>query len=68
MMRGQDITARVRQDHFASPGDLYLFGCLLDEFLSSYGSINTYTRFVLQEITRGDTYQWPVRIGDHPLI
>ncbi|HOO36904.1 MAG TPA: type VI secretion system baseplate subunit TssF [Deltaproteobacteria bacterium] len=68
MMRGQDITARMRQDHFASPGDLYLFGCLLDEFLSSYGSINTYTRFVLQEITRGDTYQWPVRIGDHPLI
>jgi len=68
MMRGQDITVRLRQDHFASYGDLYLFGCTLDEFLSSYGSINTYTRFVVQEISRGDTYQWPVRIGDHPLI
>ena len=68
MMRGQDITARLRQDHFSSPGDLYLFGCMLDEFLSSYGSINTYTRFVVQEISKGDTYRWPVRIGDHPLI
>jgi type VI secretion system protein ImpG len=68
MMRGQDITVSLRQDHFASPGDLFLFGCILDEFLASYGSINTYTRFSVLEVTKGDRYQWPVRIGDYPLI
>ncbi|MBC2694635.1 MAG: type VI secretion system baseplate subunit TssF [Desulfobacteraceae bacterium] len=68
MMRGQEIRIKVRNDHFAGQGDLFLFGCVLDEFLSSYASINTYTNLVVEEILKGDLYQWPARIGDHPLI
>jgi len=68
MMRGQEIWAKLRQDHFASPGDLFLFGCVLDEFLASYASLNTYTQLAIQDAVKGDTYQWPARIGDHPLI
>lgn len=68
MMRGQEIKLRIRQDHFASAGDLFLFGCVLDHFLGGYASVNTYTRFSIQEILKGDIYQWPARIGDRPLI
>ena len=68
MMRGQSIKLRLRQDHFASPGDLYLFGCALDHFLGCYASINNYTDLVVEEVLKGETYRWPPRIGDRPLI
>lgn len=68
LMRGQEIKMKIRQDHFASPGDLFLFGCILDYFLGGYASLNTYTRLTIQEILKGDLYQWPARMGDRPLI
>src|SRR6185369_13400748 len=33
-MRGREIRIQMRQDHFAGPGDMYLFGCVLDHFLN----------------------------------
>lgn len=68
MMRGQDIRLKVRQDHFAGVGDLYLFGSIIDHFLGNYASINTYTRLTITETVKGDEFQWPARIGAHPLI
>jgi type VI secretion system protein ImpG len=68
MMRGQDIRIKMRQDHFASQGDLYLFGCVLDHFFGNYASLNTYTRLIIRETTKGNIYQWPARLGNHPLI
>jgi type VI secretion system protein ImpG len=60
-LRGNDICLRGRQDHFAGPGDLYLFGCVLDRFLAEYSSVNCYTRLTLEELMRGECRQWPVR-------
>lgn len=60
-MRGNHICLKVRRDHFAGPGDLYLFGCVLDRFLAEYSSINCYTRLTLEEPLRGESRQWPMR-------
>lgn len=68
MRSGREISIKARQDHFSSPGDLYLFGCILDHFLGSYASINTFTRLIIEDVVKGDIYRWPERIGDHPLI
>jgi type VI secretion system protein ImpG len=68
MMRGQEVRLKLRQDHFAGPGDLFLFGCVLDYFLGAYASVNTYTQLFVDEIVKGDTYRWPARVGDRPLI
>jgi type VI secretion system protein ImpG len=68
IMRGRQISLEVRQDHFAGPGDLYLFSTILDFFLSSYASINTFTQLTVKETLKGEVYQWPARIGEHPLI
>jgi type VI secretion system protein ImpG len=68
MMRGRDIKVEARHDHFASQGDLFLFGSILDHFLGSYASINTFTMLTLREVITGETYQWPARLGDHPLV
>ena len=67
-MRGRDIGLEARHDHFAGNGDLFLFGSILDSFLGSYASINTYTRLALKDIITGETYNWPARIGDKTLI
>jgi type VI secretion system protein ImpG len=60
-LRWSEISLKVRQDHFAGPGDMYLFGCVLDCFLASYASINSFTRLRMDEILRGGSYQWPIR-------
>jgi type VI secretion system protein ImpG len=67
MTRGREIRMEVSQDHFSGLGDLFLFGCILDHFLGSYASINSFTRFAIKEVLKGELYQWPVRIGDQPL-
>jgi len=67
MIRGEEIDLKMRQDHFASPGDLFLFGSILDHFLGAYATINTYTRLSIHESIKGETYLWPPRLGDHTL-
>jgi type VI secretion system protein ImpG len=66
-MRGREIRIRVRQDHYAGAGDMYLFGCVLEHFLGCYGSINSYTRLEFYETLRGGTCQWPTRLGSQAL-
>jgi type VI secretion system protein ImpG len=68
MMRGQHIMMRCRGDHFAGPGDLFLFGVILDRFLADYAALNTYTRLEIEDVLTGDRYRWPERIGQQPLM
>jgi type VI secretion system protein ImpG len=68
MMRGREIKLEARHDHFAGHGDLFLFGSVLDSFLGAYATINTFTRFLLKEMVTGEIYQWPAKLGDHPLL
>lgn len=67
VMRGRHLSIRVRQDHFAGAGDMYLFGCVLDQFLGRSAAMNCYTRLELVETLRGGIWQWPPRLGNHPL-
>ncbi len=67
-MRGQKIKLALRQDHFASLGDLYLFGRVLDHFFGVYGAMNTFTQLEIEESLSGEVFQWPPRVGDRPLI
>ena len=65
---GREIRLNLRQDNFAGVGDLFLFGSVLDHFLGLYASLNTYTQLTVKEALKGEVYQWPPRIGVHPLI
>ncbi len=67
-LRGRDITLNLREDHFASTGDMFVFGCVLDQFLGGYASINSFTRLTIDEVLRGERYSWPARLGCQPLI
>jgi len=68
MMRGQRIELRCRGDHFAGPGDLFLFGTIFDRFMADYATLNTFTRTEMEVAATGERYSWPERVGRQPLI
>jgi type VI secretion system protein ImpG len=68
MMRGTEITLSLSQDHFSSPGDLYLFGSVLDYFFGVYSSINSYTQLTIDETITGNSFRWNPRLGERFLF
>jgi type VI secretion system protein ImpG len=67
-VRGREVTMKLRQDHYVSTGDMFLFGSVLDCFLGGYASVNSFTNLIIHEVMRGDTHRWPARLGNRPLI
>jgi type VI secretion system protein ImpG len=67
MMRGREVGMKLRRDYFASPGDMFLFGSVMDYFYGVYSSMNCFTQLMIEESTTGEQYSWPPRIGDRPL-
>ena len=68
LLRGTRIRVRVRGDGFADMADLYLFGKILNEFLSVYASINVFIGLEIEDIQTGETLAWPDRLGTQTLI
>ena len=68
IVRGIDITIDVLEDRFSGDGDLYIFGTVLNEFVSLYAALNSFTRLTLRGVQRGEEYTWPARIGQQPLL
>lgn len=68
VLHGQHILVTCRGDHYAGRGDMYLFGCVLDQFLSDYSGINAYTRLEIVETHTGERYQWSPRLGRQTLL
>lgn len=67
-MQGQHIKLICKQDHWGSLGSLYLWGCVLEMFLASYAVINTYTRFEIEDKSKGISLKWPLRQGLKPRL
>jgi type VI secretion system protein ImpG len=68
LLEGREILVRVRRDHFSGPGDLYLFGCVLERFLAQCAEPNTFTMLTLEETMKGGGYQWAPRLDRQPLL
>lgn len=68
LMRGQEIHLTVDKDNFASHGDLFVFGTVLDVLFASYSSINVYTVLIINDANSREHYEWPARLGQKPLI
>jgi type VI secretion system protein ImpG len=64
MYRGYDVRLKLRGEHFAGPGDLYLFSAVLERFLGGYVTLNCFIRLVVEEIDKGYQFEWPTRMGD----
>ncbi|MCM0082097.1 type VI secretion system baseplate subunit TssF [Geomonas sp. Red32] len=67
VLRGREIRVKVRQDHFAGAGDMYLFGCVLDRFLVRSAPANCYTHFELLDTLTGASWQWQTQLATRPI-
>jgi type VI secretion system protein ImpG len=67
-MRGQEFNLHINANHFASRGDVVLFGMIMDYFLGTYASINSFTHLKVRDSVRGEIIEWKARLGDRPLI
>jgi type VI secretion system protein ImpG len=68
LYRGKSILMKIDTGSFASHGDMYIFGSVLDYFLGSYASMNTVTELVFLDEKSGDKIKWPTRLGTRPLL
>jgi type VI secretion system protein ImpG len=68
VMRGQSISIRVNSAHFASKGDMYMFGLLVDRLFASFASLNSFTEVEMTDENSDESYRFPIKTGDKPLI
>ncbi len=68
MMRGQLIEMKLDPTGFASLGDMYLFGSVLDCFLAGYAAVNSFTRLAVEDVYKKERYEWQARIGERYLL
>ncbi|KVD73649.1 type VI secretion system protein ImpG [Burkholderia sp. ABCPW 14] len=68
ILNGQRVVLRCRSDAFGGTGELYLFGCVLERFLSDYAAINTYMRVEIDVLPDGERFAWPPRMGAQCLL
>lgn len=67
-IEGSVVKVSCRGDHFVSPGNFYMFGCVLDEFFASCTAINSFTAFTLFDSVNHETLKWPAKIGRQRLL
>jgi type VI secretion system protein ImpG len=68
MKRGWNIRIMLEPDCFCSPGDLYLFGGMLDYFLRGFVSEAYFSHTVIQGVRSDIKYWWPAKMGRRPLL
>lgn len=68
--RGIEVAIQFNEERFSGSG-AYLFGCVLDQFLGLYCSLNSFTRLLAttqQREGQGDPWRWPPRAGERVLL
>jgi type VI secretion system protein ImpG len=65
--RGLEVELEVDELAFqgASP---FLFGAVMEQFLTRYVSINSFTETVLRSTSRGEIMRWVPRCGNRPIV
>lgn len=67
-VRGRRVEIDMKEENFTGEGGMVLFAGVLNEFLSLYCTINSFTRLVVRGVKQGETYSWTPKIGQQPLV
>jgi type VI secretion system protein ImpG len=65
--RGLEIDLEFDEALFEGSG-CFLLGAILEQFLSKYVSLNSFTETVVRTIERGEVMRWPMRTGRRPAL
>jgi len=67
-LRGISTEIDLQENHFATEGDMFLFASVLNEFLSLYVSMNSFSQLTARGVQEGEVYRWPARIGSQIIL
>jgi type VI secretion system protein ImpG len=65
-LRGFHTTVEVESANYASPGDAFLFGCVLHWFFATEVPVNCFHRLTMRLHPGGLEFQWPATTGSMP--
>ena len=68
LMRGRKLELEIKSENFSGTGDMFLFCSILDYFLGIYASLNSFTHLIAFDLSTGEKFKWPARIGEKFLI
>jgi type VI secretion system protein ImpG len=63
LVQGTRLALEIEEKNFASLGDLYLFGCVLDALFASFVSMNSFSELNFKTLPSQLEFVWPIRIG-----
>ena len=67
-VRGQRTVVELDESGFAGPGDLFLFGWILDELFANNLTLNSFNELSVRFFPSRMEYSWPARSGSQPLL
>jgi type VI secretion system protein ImpG len=62
-VRGRSTVLDVDESVFGSEGEMYLFGCVLNELIALQAPVNHFSEFALRAVKKASVFRWPKRIG-----
>lgn len=65
--RGLAVTVTMDESQFEGIG-AFLLGAVLEQFLSRYVSMNSFTETIVRTQDRGEIMRWPANIGQRPVL
>ncbi len=68
LLRGQRIFLDCDSTGFASLGEMYLFGGILEHILGHCAPLNTFIRLYMRDTLSGETFTWNPRLGSKALL
>lgn len=67
-VRGTATRIDMKEDHFTSEGDMFLFASILNEFFSLYASINSFHQMTVMGQQQGEVYEWEANTGQQVIL
>ncbi|MBA57485.1 MAG: type VI secretion system baseplate subunit TssF [Pseudomonadales bacterium] len=67
-VRGRKTVLRLRESHFATEGDMFLFASVLNELFALNSTINSFHHLYVQGVENGEIYEWKPRTGSYRLL
>lgn len=67
-IHGQQVSLTIKPEGFASFGDMYVFGAVLDAFMASMAPVNVFSQLQIIDETTGSATDWAVNLGDKAFI
>ncbi len=68
MLRGMSLNLTLKTENYANDGDMYVFSSVLNAFLSTYASVNTFTALHMKDTNGRIDASWPARLGTRALL